>query len=64
MKNEYRISVAKVAESEGFEDSYDLMVEFGMESVVPACCKEGCQVEPDGMCPHGCPSIMLVIGVI
>lgn len=25
---------------------------------------DGCRVEPDGTCPHGAPSWMLVIGVI
>lgn len=24
----------------------------------PALCDEGCEVEPDGTCPHGCPSIL------
>ena len=26
---------------------------------VPACCSEGCTVEPDGHCSHGYPSVML-----
>lgn len=34
------------------------------DSVVPACCSHGCQVEPDGICPHGCRSVLLVLGVI
>lgn len=25
---------------------------------------DGCWVEPDGYCPHGCPSWMLVLGLI
>jgi hypothetical protein len=25
---------------------------------------DGCRVEPDGTCPHGCRSWMLVMGVI
>ena len=35
-----------------------------LESVIPACCEEGCEVEPDGVCPHGNKSILLEIGVI
>jgi hypothetical protein len=31
---------------------------------VPACCTEGCEVEPDGRCEHGCPSILLAAGII
>jgi hypothetical protein len=34
------------------------------DSVMPACCDEGCTVEPDGRCEHGCPSIALSLGVI
>lgn len=25
---------------------------------------DGCRVEPDGRCPHGCESWMLVLGMI
>ena len=25
---------------------------------------DGCRVEPDGYCPHGCPSWMIVLGLI
>ena len=38
---------------------YDLM-----DSVVPACCSQGCMVEPDGKCEHGHPSILLDNGMI
>jgi hypothetical protein len=24
----------------------------------------GCEVEPDGHCPHGCASVLLVAGII
>jgi hypothetical protein len=36
------------------------------DSVVPAVCPEGeeCLVEPDGTCPHGGPSVLLVAGLI
>jgi hypothetical protein len=30
----------------------------------PALCGHGCEVEPDGTCPHGCPSILLAAGLI
>ena len=30
----------------------------------PALCDHGCEVEPDGTCPHGCPSILLAAGLI
>lgn len=34
------------------------------DSVVPACCSEGCEVEPDGVCEHGNQSVLLKLGVI
>jgi hypothetical protein len=39
-------------------------IEVAMGSVVPACCSEGCEVEPDGRCSHGFPSVCLDIGII
>ena len=38
--------------------------EAATNSIVPACCKRGCQVEPDGHCPHACPSVLLALGMI
>jgi hypothetical protein len=35
-----------------------------MDSVVPACCSDGCEVEPDGHCEHGHESVLLSIGLI
>jgi len=34
------------------------------EENAPALCDEGCEVEPDGTCPHGCPSILRAAGMI
>lgn len=31
---------------------------------VPALCQEGCDVEPDGICEHGCPSVLIRLGLI
>lgn len=42
-------------------DGDDLM-EMVMDSVVEA--TDGCQVEPDGICPHGHPSWLLRMGLI
>lgn len=38
--------------------------ELAFASVVPACCSSGCQVEPDGKCSHGHPSILVAMGLI
>jgi hypothetical protein len=34
------------------------------EGTSPACCLDGCIVEPDGACSHGCPSILIALEVI
>lgn len=63
-KNPYRIKAREVAAREGFDGLDDMLEEYGMESIMPACCTEGCEVEPDGRCEHDCPSIMLALGLI
>ena len=25
---------------------------------------EGCEIEPDGRCEHGCPSVLIALGII
>lgn len=34
------------------------------EENAPALCDESCEVEPDGTCPHGCPSILQAAGMM
>ena len=35
-----------------------------LDDAYPAMCTEDCQVEPDGHCPHGAPSLLLAAGMI
>ena len=44
----------------------DDLLESGilLDSVQPAVCEHGCDVEPDGHCEHDCPSISLALGII
>ena len=35
-----------------------------MDSIQPTACSEGCEVEPDGHCPHGYSSISILLGII
>ncbi len=58
-----RISVSLVAKNEGMTVD-ELLESYGYESVMPACCEGGCEVEPDGTCEHGHPSILLAMGLI
>jgi len=55
----FRISAGRAMREAGFT-----IEELMDESVVPACCSDGCMVEPDGTCPHGCPSVLLECGLI
>ena len=57
-KNPYRIRLSAALERHG------LTLEECDDSVVPACCSEGCEVEPDGRCEHNCPSVLLAAGLI
>lgn len=58
VKNPYRIPARQAMAEAGLE------LDDLTDSIVPACCSEGCEVEPDGRCEHGCPSVMLAWGVI
>lgn len=42
----------------------DCLEAFVIDSVCPALCDEGCEVEPDGRCEHDCPSILLACGLV
>ena len=62
--NPYRISLDKLANQYEYDDSFTFLNEECDDSVVPALCSEGCMVEPDGKCSHGCPSPLIALGLI
>jgi hypothetical protein len=55
--NPYRITPAEALRRVSLT-----LEEAATDSIVPACCKRGCQVEPDGHCEHACPSVLLALG--
>ena len=57
--NPKRISVDEALSEVGMT-----MEDCVVESVVPACCEDGCEVEPDGRCEHGHPSVLIEAGLI
>lgn len=67
-RNPYRISAMEALENEGWEPSEDGALAYArhamFEGTSPACCTEGCIVEPDGRCSHGCPSLLIALGMI
>ena len=66
MSNPFRISAVATLRREGINpDDMDSILEFVQsaewEGVSVACCTESCEVEPDGRCPHGCPSLASIL---
>lgn len=60
-----RISLTEWLEQNGYASAEEALAEYSeLDSSYPAMCSEGCEVEPDGHCPHGAPSLLLVLGVI
>lgn len=65
--NNMELTLKEFREEHGISngtDFQDALQEWVTDSVVPALCKCGCEVEPDGVCEHNCPSILLRMGVI
>jgi hypothetical protein len=52
------MSNTRISEEETLEMHGVSLADLIYDSVVPACCSEGCEVEPDGECEHGNPSVL------
>ena len=49
----------------GYSSANEALLEYSeLDDLYPALCSEGCEVEPDGHCPHGVPSLLLALGMI
>ena len=48
--------------TEAAQDAF--LTKLVLDSMGPALCMEGCEVESDGRCPHGNPSVLLAMGLI
>lgn len=53
-----RVTVREALDNAGLE------LEQCLEGECPACCSDGCLVEPDGVCPDGFPSVLIEMGMI
>lgn len=61
----HRLDVHEILEAEGYEDVTELLEEVIFDSRhCPAMCSEGCEVEVDGHCSHGFPSLALAMGIV
>ena len=63
-KEPKRLTLQEVANLQGCDTVGELLEQYATEACVPACCEDECEVEPDGECPHGHPSILLEAGLI
>ena len=64
MNNTNRMTIAEYLKRDGrtlMEIAHAVLL--GDENA-PALCEHGCEVEPDGKCCHGCPSILRAAGLI
>jgi hypothetical protein len=57
-----KVSLNEVAEEYGYNSAEEMASDYMFDSIVPACCSHGCEVEPDGRCEHGYPSILIELG--
>lgn len=61
-ENEYLLALKEWREDQGLEDDEEFqeaLAKYFCDAIVPALCIESCMVEADGVCPHGCESVML-----
>jgi len=62
-----RIKIKQLKEDLGIETPDEWMSqleEWVSDSICPALCEDGCEVEPDGHCEHGHPSVLIAMGII
>lgn len=62
--NPHLITCSQAVSNAGYPSVEEYLADEGTDSVILACCDQGCEVEPDGYCQHGCPSIIVAKGLI
>ena len=61
-----RITLKEWLADNGYSSADEALAEYREvdDGTCPAICSEDCQVEPDGHCEHGAPSLLLALGLI
>jgi len=60
-----RLTLQEWLRQNGYSSVEEALADFSeLDDVYPALCSHDCQVEPDGHCPHGEPSLLLAAGLI
>lgn len=57
-----RLTVKELMREQRFTDELELVEFYLHKDTVHAVCSDGCEVEPDGECEHGFPSVLLELG--
>jgi len=64
LTKEQKQEAAKHAEEYCSDANLDAILFHGTIYSIETACEEGCEVEPDGKCPHGFPSPLRILGYI
>jgi hypothetical protein len=60
-----KITLEEWLAQNGYSTAHEALTEYSeLDHTYPAICSEDCQVEPDGHCEHGAPSLLLALGLI
>jgi hypothetical protein len=59
-----KISVRETARRNGYIDHEYALDDWAEKKIVPATCSSGCEVESDGYCPHGHPSVLVAVDAV
>jgi hypothetical protein len=60
-----KITLKEWLAQNGYSTAHEALAEYSeLDDTYPAICSEDCQVEPDGHCEHGAPSLLLALGLI
>lgn len=54
-----KLTAKEVAQENGYDTAIQAAERYVHEGLCPACCSEGCEVEHDGECEHGFPSLFM-----
>ena len=64
VRNPYRLTVEQFLKLDGRTLDEVLAVVVCDIEPAPALCTQLCEVEWDGTCPHGCPSLLCAAGLV
>ena len=64
-RKQMKITLKEWLVQNGYSNADEALADYSeLDDMYPAICSEDCQVEPDGHCPHGAPSLLLALGLI